>query len=85
MPKVIIVRGVSNRGKTTAIRGAMNHFGLFVREKPLDVLVSVELHINGNIYQVGFASSGDTLNALEENIEFFNKLQIKGDNILCKL
>ena len=71
MPKIIIVQGISNRGKTTAIKAAMNHCGVFVGFGGEDVLLIATLNIKGVSCTIGFASGGDSPAAVQTNVNFF--------------
>ena len=73
MPKIIVVQGVSDTGKSTAIRLAMNHLGLFIRsggkEDRRDVLVVATARAS----LIGFASGGDSATVIKKSIDFFSE------------
>jgi hypothetical protein len=84
MPKIIIVMGVSNTGKTTAIKQAMNSLGVYVGAGPNDVLVSAHLHVRGFGYSVGFASGGDSPHIVKRNKDFFSPLNLDYMVFACR-
>lgn len=72
LAKIIIVYGPANKGKTTAIKDSMNHFGIFVDPKQSDVLLCAPVVAGGVGCYVGFASGGDNLGIVQNNINFFS-------------
>jgi hypothetical protein len=83
-PKIIIVQGVANTGKSTAIKQAMNHFGLFVGSSAGDVLVCANLYINGAGYNIGFASGGDSGLVVRANIKFLRSHKLTHMVVACR-
>ena len=84
MPKIIIVTGVANRGKTTAIKQAMNQCGVYVGSGGNDILVGAQLTLQGQACNVGFASGGDTLAVVQGNINFFSTLPLTHMVFACR-
>jgi hypothetical protein len=84
MTKIIIVQGISNSGKTTAIKEAMNLSGVRVGMGPNDVLLGAHLHIQGAGYSVGFASGGDSPEIVQRNIDFFKPLNLSHMIFACR-
>lgn len=74
VPKIIIVSGVSNTGKSTSIKAAMNNRGAHVGGPVGDVLICAHLHISGTGHTIGFASGGDTAHVVNNNIAFLQPL-----------
>jgi hypothetical protein len=84
MPKIIIVQGISNTGKTTAIKRAMNMSGVHVGMGPNDVLLSAHLYIQAAGYSVGFASGGDSPEIVQRNVDFFSPLNLSHMIFACR-
>ena len=83
-PKIIIVQGLANSGKTTEIKKAMNGLGVFISSAKKDVLVSAHLHIQGAGYAVGFASGGDSAAEVRKNINFFSPKNLSHMVFACR-
>ena len=84
VPKIIIVSGVGNTGKSTSIKTAMNNLGVYVGRPSGDVLLSAHLHISGRGYSVGFASGGDSPGIVTDNINFFRPLGLDCMVFACR-
>ena len=86
MPKIIIVSGPGNTGKTSSIKQAMNALGVYVStpRQSTDILLSAHLHLNGSGYNVGFASGGDTAPIVQANINFFSNLNLDHMVFACR-
>ena len=82
MPQIIIVSGPGNTGKTSSIRQAMTLLGIHLPSTPKDVLVCAHLHLHGVGYSVGFASEGDTGEAVERAINYFLGLEVRLDYLV---
>ena len=84
MAKIIIVTGVANSGKTTAIKAAMNHFGIVIGSGSNDVLICAPLIAQGAPCYVGFASGGDSAAIVQANINFFAKFPLTHMVFACR-
>ena len=74
----MLVSGVSNSGKTTAIKLAMQKLGIYV-EKPLkgDHLFVGYANSGGVYYSCGIASGGDTPDVVKHNIKYFESVELQ--------
>lgn len=83
MPTIIIVSGPGNTGKTSSIRQAMTLLGVHLPATyRKDVLLCAHLHLHGVGYNVGFASEGDTGEAVQRGINYFLDLNVRLDYLV---
>lgn len=81
MPKVIIVCGIGNTGKTSSIRETMRLCNIYVNNIA-DITMSAIIPHNGGITNVGFATGGDSGYIVNQNIAFFQSLPSLPDTMV---
>ncbi|HTQ13478.1 MAG TPA: hypothetical protein VMH86_06340 [Rhizomicrobium sp.] len=81
MPKVILVSGISNSGKTKSIRRFLENRGIHHIKRKGDVTVVVPIQKNGKSYAIGVASGGDNLGVVRRNLTFIDRYH--WDVVVC--
>ena len=75
--KIIVVSGISNSGKTTAIKLAMQKLGIYVDTSLKgDILFAGYANSGGGYYSCGIATGGDEDKAVEHNIKYFENVEL---------
>jgi hypothetical protein len=75
LKKIIVVSGVGNTGKTSAIKMAMEKLSIVVNPNSpkSDVVFIGRVYDDGGLVFCGIASGGDTEEIVTENLECFHK------------
>jgi hypothetical protein len=75
--KIIVVSGISNSGKTTTIKLAMQKLGIYVDTSLKgDILFAGYANSGGGYFSCGIATAGDTDKDVKHNIKYFENVEL---------